>query len=232
MRKELFIILFFFISVSNSFCAVPLPYFSVMPENGSIGTSFSLDAYNLIDAASLLPLGLMFRWDWESDGIWDTEFSEKRTASHTFSTTGDSYVTVEVKYSDNNFEAAIKKVVVTPYQLEHKRTLPANRGGDIIVDITFDGDLQTPILYYAITANEPLTSIAMNRVAGTNKWQINIPTDEDVDTSKFDYYIIYKEGEYDLSTNDFITPTLNSVGYAFLALSLFLAFKKKRIRDF
>jgi PKD repeat protein len=73
----------------------PVPQFSITPQEGNVRTVFEFDASMTTDdeddAANLL-----FRWDWESDGEWDTAQLASPFASHLFSDPGAYSITLEV----------------------------------------------------------------------------------------------------------------------------------------
>ena len=75
--------------------SAPYPSLSVTPELGHIRTNFSFDASLTYDDEDSLNT-LKFRWDWEGDGRYDTEYSEDPTAGHVFSEPDAYRVVVEV----------------------------------------------------------------------------------------------------------------------------------------
>ena len=52
--------------------APPIPAVTISPAAGVVETRFVLDASQSADAESA---ELLFRWDWENDGVWDTEWA-------------------------------------------------------------------------------------------------------------------------------------------------------------
>ncbi|MBE0517870.1 MAG: hypothetical protein IH630_01425 [Thermoplasmata archaeon] len=59
------------------------------------GVEIEFDASSSTDAET--PIGeLMIRWDWNGDGVWDTEKSSELTATHSFSYPGTYTVKVEI----------------------------------------------------------------------------------------------------------------------------------------
>ena len=74
----------------------PTPMFTISPSYGNVETVFSFDASEVRDAEDPVE-NLQVRWDWESDSIFDTEFSTEKTATHKFAVGGTYYITVEVK---------------------------------------------------------------------------------------------------------------------------------------
>lgn len=75
---------------------VPVARFEVLPASGDATTSFTFDASATTDP--LDPTGtLMFRWDFDGDGIWDTDWSHDMTATHQYSSPGEYDAFLEVK---------------------------------------------------------------------------------------------------------------------------------------
>ena len=74
----------------------PVAAFGVWPQLGTIYTVFEFDASSSSDVEDPIE-DLMVRWDWESDGVWDTDWSLDKTAQHSFSITGAHFVTLEVR---------------------------------------------------------------------------------------------------------------------------------------
>lgn len=74
----------------------PIADFFISPEAGTIETIFSFDATGCNDGQDQ-PAALQVRWDWENDGIYDTDFSTNKVMSHQFSTAGTYQITLEVK---------------------------------------------------------------------------------------------------------------------------------------
>ena len=72
----------------------PYAEFWISPFAGNKNTIFTFIAYVLDHEDS--EEDLMVRWDWESDGIWDTEYSTNKTTTKSFNS-GSSIVTMEVK---------------------------------------------------------------------------------------------------------------------------------------
>jgi hypothetical protein len=73
--------------------------FTIDPPAGIVGTVFEFDASGTTDDND--PIGsLLFRWDWNSDGNWDTSWSSSTTATHSYSAGGAYSVSVQVKDTD------------------------------------------------------------------------------------------------------------------------------------
>jgi hypothetical protein len=87
----------------------PLPEFTVSPPAGIVRTEFQFDASATSDdhdGAGAISL----RWDWESDGAWDTDWQVNPLATHTYS--GSSAYTVSLEAMDSQGLAAIKTHLV------------------------------------------------------------------------------------------------------------------------
>lgn len=67
--------------------------FGVTPAAGTVITDFVFDA----SASSTSGDSLEFRWDWQNDGAWDTDWSDAAVAAHRYSSHGGSQIdTIEV----------------------------------------------------------------------------------------------------------------------------------------
>ena len=74
----------------------PVADFTVNPPAGIIGTEFTFDASVTTD--DITPVNeLLYRWDWTSDGSWDTSWSSDYTETHSYSESGAYNITLEVK---------------------------------------------------------------------------------------------------------------------------------------
>jgi len=74
----------------------PIAAFTISPPYGTTDTTFVFDASGVMDIEDPVT-DLQVRWDWESDSIFDTEFSTTKIIQHKFATGGTMYITVEVK---------------------------------------------------------------------------------------------------------------------------------------
>lgn len=74
----------------------PVASFNVLPDTASVNTIFyftaatSYDPYTPVDK-------LRFRWDWQSDGSWDTPYLEDTLIYRKFDNPGDFRILLEVK---------------------------------------------------------------------------------------------------------------------------------------
>src|SRR3989442_8436136 len=73
----------------------PYANFSWTPASGDTSTVFTFTSTSL-DAQDP-PNLLQVRWDWESDGVWDTAWSNDAMAQHQFAVPGTYNVTLEAK---------------------------------------------------------------------------------------------------------------------------------------
>ncbi|MEK7399699.1 MAG: hypothetical protein AAB116_22375, partial [Candidatus Poribacteria bacterium] len=61
----------------------PSPSFTVSSNRGNLETVFT---FNASSSTSESESALVFRWDWESDGKWDTNFSAEQIITHRYGT--------------------------------------------------------------------------------------------------------------------------------------------------
>ncbi len=73
----------------------PVAGFSLTPREGNTTTEFFLDAQGSWDLTTPSEQ-LMYRWDWESDGTFDTDYSFQSWAQHTFQLSGETRILLEV----------------------------------------------------------------------------------------------------------------------------------------
>ncbi len=88
----------------------PWAEFTISPESGNEGTSFTLDASGSFDPEKGV---LKYKWDYETDGTFDTEFSTAARNVHVFSRTGTFMVTLEVMNESGLRKSASKKLSVS-----------------------------------------------------------------------------------------------------------------------
>jgi PKD repeat protein len=74
----------------------PIASFTVDPDSSSVNTIFLFDASSSTDLYSSLE-EMSFRWDWQNDGNWDTEFTRDSTIYYKYSTPGTYKAVLEVK---------------------------------------------------------------------------------------------------------------------------------------
>ena len=73
-HRYLYLILSIFLFMCGKENTPPIANFTWYPSRGDSTTTFLFDA-SLSSDNENYPDGLLARWDWESDGVWDTEYS-------------------------------------------------------------------------------------------------------------------------------------------------------------
>jgi len=87
----------------------PWPEFSLDPQEGDTKTHISFDASETKDDFSNID-EIEFRWDWESDGEWDTPFStENKITTHLFTRAGIYSVSLQTKDADTSVSYIFRK---------------------------------------------------------------------------------------------------------------------------
>ncbi len=77
----------------------PIPHISFSPPNGTIETIFTFDATGSTDAQDSLA-DLQFRWDFEADGTWDTDWSHETSKRKRYLEADVYQINLEVLDSD------------------------------------------------------------------------------------------------------------------------------------
>jgi PKD repeat protein len=80
--------------------------------SASTGEPVSFDASGSYDAESA-STSLEFRWDWESDGVWDATWDGDASFAHAFAAPGTYLVTVEVRDANSLVASSSVEVTVT-----------------------------------------------------------------------------------------------------------------------
>jgi hypothetical protein len=89
----------------------PLAAFIITPPAGIVGTVFSYDASSSSDDFDPLA-SLSFRWDFEGDGNWDTEWSTDCTATNSYTENGAYQVTLQAKDTHDHISTVSKNLSV------------------------------------------------------------------------------------------------------------------------
>jgi len=55
---------------------------------------------------------MLFRWDWQNDGSWDTPYSSDTSIYHKYDVPGEYNIILEVKNSFTLTDTTIRKVYV------------------------------------------------------------------------------------------------------------------------
>jgi len=82
--------------------------FKVSPDRGNPETVFTFT----ISTSDESEDNLSFRWDWESDGEWDTDFSTEKTVTHSYDLLGYKKISLEIK-SDLGTKIMQRELLVT-----------------------------------------------------------------------------------------------------------------------
>jgi len=90
----------------------PSASFTVTPATGDTSTVFQFDASGSQDAEDP-PGDLLARWDWNSDGTWDTPYSAVKQEGYKFTQSGTHTITLQVKDSGDLTDTVSHAVVVT-----------------------------------------------------------------------------------------------------------------------
>lgn len=98
------------VSTANT---APIAAFTVNPLAGTPLTTFQVEAWESTDAEDALAT-LQVRWDWESDGTWDTAYATRKTASHQFEEEGRKTISLEVKDSGGLLGSTTRTATVLP----------------------------------------------------------------------------------------------------------------------
>ncbi|MEM2892340.1 MAG: PKD domain-containing protein [Thermoplasmata archaeon] len=101
----------------------PIASFTAAPAWGDVTTLFVFNSSMSWDIDTLAS-NLMFRWDWEGDGSWDTDWSSNCTAVHQFSTPGTYHVVLEVLDGFGNANTTSLEVVVLEFIPEFSGKVP------------------------------------------------------------------------------------------------------------
>lgn len=83
------------------------------PPSGNVNTLFNFVASGSSDVQDATN-ALQMRCDWNSDGTWDTDWSNSLVATHTFATAGTYTVTVQVRDTGGLTASASRTVTVKP----------------------------------------------------------------------------------------------------------------------
>ena len=100
-----------FVVATGVFQTKPNAAFTTSPLAGTLATHFDVDASPSSDAEDQLS-SLIVRWDWESDGAWDTAWAKVKTATHQYSSEGIYNITLEVMDSGGLTDTITHSVAV------------------------------------------------------------------------------------------------------------------------
>ena len=89
----------------------PIASFTVTPTSGIVGTIFNFNGSSSYDEDEITG-DLMVKWDYQNDGVWDTEYSYNKLTTFTYNTVGNHYAKMKVLDSDGNTDSITKKITV------------------------------------------------------------------------------------------------------------------------
>jgi len=144
----------------------PIARFKITPESGNRLTEFIFDATLTKDDEDSLNV-LLFRWDWDGDGRWDTGFGSSPVVKRSFNETGSYQPVLEVKDPSGlltQFQGKLEVNQTNPRLYVHFDWTPVHPLQK--EEVVFDAGLSTnpdypddPVLYYwKFETGEPLKS--------------------------------------------------------------------------
>jgi len=89
----------------------PVASFTITPQTGTVNTIFEFDASSSADIESPLDK-LMFRWDFDSDGSWEEDYTTDPTTNHQYAQAGTYTVKLEVKDQSGLTNQTAKNITV------------------------------------------------------------------------------------------------------------------------
>ena len=90
----------------------PTASFTINPTTGTTTTFFTFDASGSTDNEDATS-ALQVRWDWENDGVWDTDYRSEKTITHYYLQSGTYTVNLEVKDSGALVNSSIGQLTVS-----------------------------------------------------------------------------------------------------------------------
>jgi PKD repeat protein len=121
----------------------PTAIFTVNPLSGSTETLFNFDASGCTDPEDPVT-SLRVRWDWQNDGIYDTDFRTIKTIQHVFPVAGTYTVVMEVIDTEDygsTFSMDIKVTNPNANPVADFTITPET--GTTTTEITFDASIST-----------------------------------------------------------------------------------------
>jgi uncharacterized protein (TIGR02145 family) len=90
----------------------PTASFTVDPTSGTTSTTFNVDASGCSDDQDPTS-ALQVRWDWENDGMYDTDWTTTKIASHQYPTNGTKTIKLEVKDTEGLTDSQTHQITVS-----------------------------------------------------------------------------------------------------------------------
>jgi PKD repeat protein len=132
------------VTVGNT---APTASFTVQPSEGTISTDFAFDASTCNDQETP-PTQLQVRWDWENDGVYDTNWSTSKTAAHSYGQPDTYTVCLQVRDEGGLTGTATQVVTVNNTPPTAAFSIDSTTGTTATVfgfDATGSSDLETPL---------------------------------------------------------------------------------------
>jgi PKD repeat protein len=121
----------------------PTALFTVEPESGTIETRFFFNGSGSSDPEDAAA-DLQVRWDWENDGVFDTDYSTVKTIHHIFSLSGRYSVLMEVIDTEGYGSTYIKEVHVSDLNVPPSADFSVNPNPGLVDQIiTFNASLSS-----------------------------------------------------------------------------------------
>jgi len=106
----------------------PTASFTVSPTLGTLDTVFQFDASGCADNEDQTS-ALQVRWDWENDGLWDTDYTTTKTETHQYSTEGTKTIALEVRDTGSLTDKISRQVLIDDGGGDHETgTMTGNNG--------------------------------------------------------------------------------------------------------
>jgi PKD repeat protein len=95
----------------------PTAEFTITPPAGWTDVEFLVDASTSSDPYDDTS-ELMVRWDWDDDGVWDTQWTADKMATHRYATEGRPIVRLEVRDPSGQTDQTTRQAYVTHLTFE------------------------------------------------------------------------------------------------------------------
>ncbi|MCX6223237.1 MAG: PKD domain-containing protein [Bacteroidia bacterium] len=162
----------------------PVARFSITPVTGNDKTTFEMDGSATDDPNDDAGL-LLVTWDWEGDGVFDTQYASQKIVSHKYSKFGDYNVTMVAKDPRGLSDTLVVPLVVSSSNLPPEVPFnPEPTEGEVILRVNPwmkwgssdpDGDRMSFTCYFGKT-NPPAQFIAKQSVATFNPGKLEYGT--------------------------------------------------------
>ena len=122
----------------NLSSSAPIAHFTVRPESGRVTDYFVFDASGCYDSQDDINQ-LKVRWDYNGDGIWDTQFSNYKAEGHFYPDPGNYVAKLEVKDTEGLTGSTTRLIKVSPANIKPTAVFTVDpETGTIDTEFTFD----------------------------------------------------------------------------------------------